>query len=113
VFTASFVGNGIGLPGMGAYAAAKAGLVGLTQVLAVDHGPQDIRVNALLPGGTKTDMAGTDPAFHDWAAGLHVLKRMAQPEEIAEAAVFLLSDRASFVTGSAMYVDGGNAISKG
>lgn len=113
VFTSSFVGHTIGLPGMAAYAAAKAGLIGLTQVLAVEHGPDNIRVNALLPGGTKTEMAGDDPAFHEYVAGLHALKRMAEPDEIARAAEFLLSDAASFVTGSAMVCDGGNSICKG
>jgi len=112
VFTGSFVGHTIGFPGMAAYAASKAGLVGLTQALAVECGANKIRVNALLPGGTRTDMAGTDPAQQDWVAGLHALKRMAEPEEIAEAAVFLLSDAASFVTGSAMLADGGNSICK-
>ncbi|MEP2707482.1 MAG: SDR family oxidoreductase [Roseibium sp.] len=112
VFTSSFVGHTIGLPGMGAYAAAKAGLIGLTQVLAVEHGAESIRVNALLPGGTKTAMAGDDPAFHEYVAGLHALKRMAGPEEIARAALFLLSDAGSFVTGSAMLCDGGNSITK-
>lgn len=112
VFTSSFVGQGIGLPGMAAYAAAKAGLVGLVQVLAVELGAEGIRANALLPGGTLTEMAGTDPAVHAQVAGLHALKRMADPEEIARAALFLLSDDASFVTGSAMYADGGNAICK-
>ncbi|TYC63379.1 SDR family oxidoreductase [Rhodobacterales bacterium] len=112
VFTSSFVGYTIGLPGMAVYAASKAGLIGLTQVLAVEHGPQNIRVNALLPGGTRTEMAGDDIAFHDYVAGLHALKRMAAPKEIAEAAAFLLSDAASFVTGSAMLCDGGNSITK-
>ncbi len=112
VFTSTFVGHTIGLPGMSAYAASKAGLTGLTQVLAVESGPQNIRVNALLPGGTKTEMAGDDPAFHDHVAGLHALKRMAEPEEIARAALFLLSDAGSFVTGSALLCDGGNSITK-
>lgn len=112
VFTSTFVGHTIGLPGMSAYAASKAGLTGLTQVLAVECGPQNIRVNSLLPGGTKTEMAGDDPAFHDYVAGLHALKRMAGPEEIARAALFLLSDAGSFVTGSALLCDGGNSITK-
>ncbi|MDX8350923.1 SDR family oxidoreductase [Cognatiyoonia sp. IB215182] len=112
VFTSSFVGHTIGLPGMAAYAAAKAGLIGLTQVLAVEHGPDNVRVNALLPGGTMTPMAGDDPMFHEKVRGFHALKRMAEPAEIAEAALFLLSDHASFVTGSAMIADGGNSISK-
>ena len=112
LFTSSFVGHTIGLPGMAAYAAAKSGLIGLAQVLAVEHGPENIRVNTLLPGGTMTPMAGTDAAFHDVVRGFHALKRMADPSEIARAALFLLSDHASFVTGSAMIADGGNSITK-
>lgn len=112
VFTSSFVGHTIGLPGMAAYAASKAGLIGLMQVLATEHGPDGIRINALLPGGTKTDMAGSDPAYHEFVAGLHALKRMAEPEEIAATARFLLSDEASFATGNAMLCDGGNSINK-
>ncbi|MBW4708556.1 SDR family oxidoreductase [Roseobacter sp. YSTF-M11] len=111
VFTSSFVGfsNG-GMPGMGAYAASKAGLIGLVQSLASDHAPEGIRINAVLPGGTKTAMAGDDPTSHDFIAGMHPLKRMADPREIAQAAMFLLSDRSSFVTGSPMAVDGGMAV---
>lgn len=112
VFTSSFVGHAIGLPGMAAYAAAKAGLVGLVQVLAVEHGTEKVRVNALLPGGTMTPMAGDDPSFHEVVRGFHALKRIAEPSEIAQAAMFLLSPEASFVTGSAMTVDGGNSITK-
>lgn len=112
VFTSSFVGHTIGLPGMGAYAAAKAGLVGLVQVLAAENGANGIRANALLPGGTRTEMAGDDPEFHAYVAGLHALKRMADPAEIAEAALFLVSDKSSFVTGSALIADGGNSIAK-
>ena len=59
-----------------------------------------------------TEMAGDDPAFHEYVKGLHALKRMADPEEIAEAALFLISDQSSFVTGSAMIADGGNSITK-
>ena len=97
---------------MAAYAAARAGLIGLVQVLATEHGTEGLRVNALLPGGTRTGMSGDDPGFHAWVAGLHALKRMAEPREIAEAALFLVSERASFVTGSAMLADGGNSITK-
>lgn len=112
VFTSSFVGHTIGLPGMGAYAASKAGLIGLTQVLATEYGAKGIRVNALLPGGTRTEMAGDDPASLDFVAGLHALKRIADADEIARAALFLLSPFGSFVTGSAMLADGGNSICK-
>ena len=112
VFTSSFVGHTVGLPGMGAYAAAKAGLIGLAQVLAAEHGPQGLRANTLLPGGTLTPMAGDDPSYHDIVRGLHALKRMASPKEIAQAALFLVSDASSFVTGTALIADGGNSISK-
>jgi len=112
VFTSTFVGHTIGLPGMGAYAASKAGLIGLTQVLAAEHGADGVRVNALLPGGTMTPMAGDDPQTHAAIAQFHALKRMADPKEIAQAALFLISSQSSFVTGSAMLADGGNSISK-
>ncbi|NIZ61899.1 short-chain dehydrogenase [Sedimentitalea sp. CY04] len=111
LFTSSFVGhsNG-GMPGMGAYAAAKAGLVGLAQSLAADHGANGVRVNTLLPGGTLTAMAGDDAEAHAFISGLHALKRMAQPTEIAQVALFLLSDRAGFVTGSPVLADGGVSV---
>ncbi|GAA0342021.1 SDR family oxidoreductase [Bowmanella denitrificans] len=115
IFTSTFVGYTAGMPGMAAYAASKAGLIGLTQVLACEQGNHNIRVNALLPGGTDTpagrEFADTPEAL-DFVAGLHALKRMARPEEIAQAALYLASDMASFVTGSAMLVDGGVSINK-
>ncbi len=108
VFTSSFVGHSsAGMPGMAAYAASKAGLVGMTLSLAVEHGQRGVRVNALLPGGTKTAMAGDDTATHEVISDLHPLKRMAAPAEIAQSALFLLSDRSSFVTGGAVSADGG------
>jgi NAD(P)-dependent dehydrogenase (short-subunit alcohol dehydrogenase family) len=67
VFTSSFVGNSVGLPGMGAYAASKAGLGGLVKSLAADYAHLGIRANALLPGGTDTPMAGSE-ASKAWAA---------------------------------------------
>jgi NAD(P)-dependent dehydrogenase (short-subunit alcohol dehydrogenase family) len=112
VFTSSFVGfsNG-GMPGMGAYAASKAGLIGLVQSLASDHALDGIRVNALLPGGTITPSGGEgNPAALEFVANLHPMKRMAIAKEIAQAALFLLSDRSSFMTGSPMIVDGGMSV---
>ena len=111
VFTSTFVGTSVGIPGMGAYATAKAGLMGLVKSITADYGAQGIRANALLPGGTDTAMAG-DAAQKQWAAGLHAMKRIAQPSEIAQAALFLASDMASFVSGSALFADGGNAAVK-
>jgi NAD(P)-dependent dehydrogenase (short-subunit alcohol dehydrogenase family) len=112
LFTSSFVGvsNG-GLPGMAAYAASKAGLVGLVKSLASDHAAAGVRINALLPGGTVTPAGGeSDPETLAFIANLHPMKRMAAASEIADAALFLLSDRASFITGSAMFVDGGISV---
>lgn len=116
IFTSTFVGHTVGLPGAAAYAASKAGLVGLTQALAAEFGAQGIRVNAILPGGTDTPMAaamnGTPEAMAH-VAGLHALKRIAAPEELARAVLYLASDAASFMTGTAMLVDGGVSICRG
>ena len=111
VFTGSFVGVSTGLPGMGAYGSAKAGLLGLVRSITADYSAKGIRANALLPGGTATEMAG-DETQREWAAGLHAMKRIAEPDEIANAALFLASELASFVTGSALWADGGNSAVK-
>lgn len=111
ILTGSFVGVSAGLPGMAAYGTAKAGLLGLAKGLTADYAGAGLRANVLLPGGTMTAMAG-DAAQQAWAAGLHALKRLATAEEIASAALFLASPMASFVAGSALWVDGGNAAVK-
>ena len=90
---------------------AEAGLVGLVKGLTADYGALGIRSNALLPGGTNTAMAGND-AQREWAASLHAMKRIANASEIAQAALFLASDMASFVSGSSLWVDGGNSAVK-
>jgi NAD(P)-dependent dehydrogenase (short-subunit alcohol dehydrogenase family) len=113
IFTSTFVGHTVGFPGMAAYAASKAGLVGLTQVLAAEYGAWGVRVNALLPGGTDTPMGRSvadTPEKRDFVAGLHALKRIAAPEEIARSALYLASEAASFTTGTAMLVDGGVSV---
>ncbi|MCV3207318.1 SDR family oxidoreductase [Mesorhizobium sp. YC-39] len=113
IFTSSFVGHTAGMPGMAAYAAAKAGLIGLTQVLAAEYGAQGLRVNALLPGGTDTPGATTTtPEARAFVEGIHALKRMAQPEEIARSALYLASDASSFTTGTALFADGGVSINR-
>ncbi|MFR9720457.1 SDR family oxidoreductase [Aeromonas diversa] len=113
IFTSTFVGHTLGLPGMAAYGASKAGLIGLTQVLAAELGAQGIRVNALLPGGTDTPMGRAftnTPESLAFVQNLHALKRLAQPEEIAQSALYLASDAASFTTGIALLADGGVSI---
>lgn len=115
IFTSTFVGHTAGMPGMAAYAASKAGLIGLTQVLASEYGSQNIRVNALLPGGTDTDAArhfANTPEARNFVANLHAMKRIARPEEIARSALYLASDASSFTTGSALLVDGGVSVNR-
>ncbi|MFF5564056.1 SDR family NAD(P)-dependent oxidoreductase [Streptomyces sp. NPDC012623] len=98
------------IPTAPAYVAAKHGVVGLTKVAAVDYAPDNIRVNAVCPGPTRTPgfervAAGTDMiAFQE---SITPLGRMATSEEVAAAAVWLCSDAASYVTGIAMSIDGG------
>lgn len=111
VFTSSFVGTSVGIPGMAAYGAAKAALMGLVKGITADYAISGIRANALLPGGVDTPAAG-DAAQKEWAAGLHAMKRIAEPQEIAQAALFLTSPMASFVAGAALFADGGNAAVK-
>lgn len=111
IFISTFVGTSVGIPGMALYGASKAGLMGLVKGITADYGGQGVRANALLPGGVDTRLAG-DAAQKEWAAGLHALRRIAQPEEIAQAALFLASPMSSFVAGSALYADGGNAAVK-
>ncbi|WP_245479887.1 SDR family oxidoreductase [Mesorhizobium sp. M7A.F.Ca.CA.004.08.1.1] len=96
-----------------AYCAAKAGLIHLAKAMAVDHAPDNVRVNSLSPGAVATArLLRRFPDFEAANAGLgpaHLLGRIAEPDEIAAAAAFLLSSDASFVTGSDMLVDGGYA----
>jgi NAD(P)-dependent dehydrogenase (short-subunit alcohol dehydrogenase family) len=115
VFTSTFVGYTAGMPMMAAYAASKAGLIGLTQALAVELGARGIRVNALLPGGTDTPMGRVvtnTPEATEFVRGLHALKRIASPDEIAHSALYLASDASSFTTGSALLADGGVSINR-
>lgn len=115
IFTSSFVGHTASFPGMAAYAASKAALIGLTQTLATEYGKQALRVNALLPGATDTPMGrsfANTPEIYNFICSLYALKRMATPEEIAQAALFLASPASSFVTGTALLVDGGVSINR-
>lgn len=105
----------IGWAGASGYVAAKHGVVGLSKAAAVEFAAQGIRVNSICPSYTETPMVadlfenilGGDPAQVEAAKANHPIGRFAQPEEIAAACVWLLSDQASFVTGTAMSVDGG------
>ncbi len=115
IFTSSFVGYTAGMPGTAAYAAAKAGVIGLVKTLAVELGPKAIRVNAILPGGTDTAAAQAFADTEDKQAfvrGMHALKRIATPDEIAQTVLYLASDASTFTTGTALLVDGGVSINK-
>ena len=115
IFTSSFVGYTVGMPGTAAYAAAKAGVIGLVKTLAVELGPKAIRVNAILPGGTDTAAAQAFADTEDKQAfvrGMHALKRIATPDEIAQTVLYLASDASTFTTGTALLVDGGVSINK-
>lgn len=92
-----------------AYVTSKGGVTLLTRALAIDHAHQGIRVNALCPGPTDTPMLrnAMTPEQLEAFAKTYPMGRLARPEELASAALFLASSESSFVTGSAMYVDGG------
>ncbi len=113
--TASTAGL-IGLPGMPAYAASKAGVIQLTRVLALEYADKNIRVNCICPGGIVTPLSRitADPATlkpEDFPPYRHVkaIQRFGEPEEVAKTALYLASDDSSFVTGSVSVVDGGQS----
>lgn len=115
IFTSSFVGSTAGFPGMAAYAASKAGIIGLMQVIAVEYAGRGVRANALLPGGTDTPMgraSASTPEARAFIEGLYALKRLARADEIARSALYLASDASSFSTGSSLMVDGGVSINR-
>jgi NAD(P)-dependent dehydrogenase (short-subunit alcohol dehydrogenase family) len=98
--------------GTSVYSMSKAGVISLTKAAAVEYGAQGIRANAICPGFVETEMSGGPgagkhfPHMIEWSA----LKRPGQPEEVAEVAAFLASDRASLVTGAIIPVDAGTTI---
>ena len=115
IFTSSFVGHTVTVPTKAASAASKAGLIGLVKTLAVELGPERIRANALLPGGTNTEMAASFAPTEEARAAVRAMmavERIAEPEEMAQSALYLASDMSTFTTGSAMLVDGGLSVKK-
>lgn len=106
-------------PKVAAYAASKGAVIAMTRTMAIDHASDNIRANSLCPGSVDTPMlrhsaklfSPDDPsgALAEWG-GLHTLGRIAQPQEMAQVALFLASDAASFITGAAIVADGGLTI---
>jgi NAD(P)-dependent dehydrogenase (short-subunit alcohol dehydrogenase family) len=97
-------------PATGVYSAAKAGVIAFTKAAAVEYGRKGIRANAICPGFIKTEGMGAFLEQMPGAAENSPLRRLGQADEIAEVAAFLASDRASFVTGAAIPVDGGRSV---
>ena len=114
IVNTSSVGSLMGNPALPAYGAAKRAVNSLTESAAVTYAKDGIRVNAIAPGLTMTEMVEDwnrhDPGVIDRIVAGTPLGRAAQPEEIAQAAAWLLSDRASFVTGVVLPVTGGTAV---
>ena len=100
----------IGSVGAGAYSASKHGVIGLTKTAALENAKSGIRINAVCPGVIETPMGERlfgAPAVHKSVVGLHPIGRFGRPAEIAEAVVWMCSDRASFMTGQSLVLDGG------
>ena len=109
----------MGMEARFAYTVTKHAVVGMTRAMAMDHGETGVRINCICPGRTQTPFVQARlkeyPNPEEYLKQMvapHALKRLAQPSEIAAAAVFLASDEAAFVTGSALVVDGGYMAGK-
>ncbi|MGI0087725.1 MAG: SDR family oxidoreductase [Nitrosotalea sp.] len=111
IVNTSSVAGVIGLAQLPIYVASKHAVLGLTKSTALGYAKSGIRINAIAPGAIETDMlkrtVGTDPQLREMFTAMHPIGRIGTPEEIANAVVWLLSDKASFVTGHTLLVDGG------
>lgn len=113
VFISSVDGPKIVHAGNSVYSASKSALVGMARNMAIDLASKKIRVNCVLPGTTNTPMVRTGSATEEMLAETAQqlpMKRFAEPEEIANAIIFLLSDAASYITGTELIVDGGTTV---
>ncbi len=118
IINTASVGGIVALPNEVAYDTSKGGVIMLTKAMAVDHGPQNIRVNCVCPGVTDTPILqeyidgslNPDKTRKILIENNAILRRLIKPEEIAYTVLFLASDEASAVTGAAYIVDGGNTV---
>jgi len=103
-------GGLIGTAGLCAYTASKHGVIGLTKTAALEYAKQGIRVNAVCPGAINTPMVDKAEMIYPEVRGLltsmHPIGRLGEPDEVAAAVLWLCSDRASFVTGHSLVIDG-------
>ncbi len=111
IVNCSSIAGVVGSQGLSVYVASKHGVNGLTKNAALEYASQGIRVNSVCPAGVQTPMLDriveTSSGLKDQMNAMHPIGRVAQPEEIAEAVLYLCSDRASFITGHELLVDGG------
>ena len=109
IVNASSVGGLVGVPGLSAYSASKWGVIGLTKSVALEYATRGVRINAVAPGSTATEMlmSGSRES-RDFLISLAPVKRISEPVEIARAVVFLLAD-ATYSTGTVLAADGGQS----
>ncbi|MDJ0754061.1 MAG: 3-oxoacyl-[acyl-carrier-protein] reductase [Ardenticatenaceae bacterium] len=111
IINISSVSGIVGLAGQTNYSASKAGMIGFTKALAKEVGSRQITVNAVAPGFIPTDLTSDlDQAMVDWALQNTPLGRMGEPQEVADLVAFLASDKAGYITGEVIRVDGGIAM---
>ncbi|MEV4072125.1 SDR family NAD(P)-dependent oxidoreductase [Nonomuraea fuscirosea] len=113
IVNVSSIGGTFGAAGQSVYGATKAAVIAMSRAAAAEYGRDGVRVNAIAPGATMTEMMVAwqqrDPGIVEHLSSLAALGRPGRPDEIAEAAAWLLSDRAGYVTGMTLGVDGGTA----
>jgi NAD(P)-dependent dehydrogenase (short-subunit alcohol dehydrogenase family) len=104
------IGGLVGFSGAAAYSASKHGVMGLTRAAALENARSKIRINAVCPGAVETALADRvfgAPSVHKYVVSIHPIGRFGKPAEIAEAVLWMCSDRASYMTGQSLVLDGG------